>query len=101
MSQSSQDTRDFANMQHFVARSSGMRHYAPAVNAMPNAIMCSCMRDHDTGIQSCACSPMMTSDMMFAPDQIGRGVSQTIRQSTPAERSEVKRRQRIIAQSIA
>jgi len=96
-----QSDRDFANVRHFVARSSGMRYYAPSMYAPPNAIKCSCWVDKQTGIQSCACAPMMTSDMLFAREQVGGGVRQTIRFSSPCERSAAKYRQRIMAQSTA
>ena len=98
---STSDNRDLASMRHFMARSSGIRAYAPSIYKSPGNAMCDCFIDPTTGQSHCVCSAMITTDMAFAPDKMAHVMNPQVRFASPCERAAIKRRQAFIAKSMA
>jgi len=102
-SQKTIDDRDFANVTRAIASASGRRSFIPEYIAYPSTVQCECRYDPVSRTRSCVCGPVVTADILFGSDDdraSHRRVPRVI-VSSPCERSEAKKKQRIIAQSIA
>ncbi len=101
MSTSSADSRDYANIQRFLARSQGRRAYAPSIARAPGNALCDCYVDPTSGRSYCVCSAIITTDMPFAPDVMSAATAPRIRFASPCERSALARQRAFIAKSMA
>lgn len=101
MSQSTADERDFSNLRHFISRSNGKQVYSPGSREISPYSSC------PAGAQYCAQNAsrlntaQITSDMAFAPDKFAQIQNPRAHFATPRERAQLKRRQAIIAKSLA
>lgn len=99
--QSTSDDRDARNMRQFVTRANGLRSWAPAPPVSQSGAICDCAIDPRTGRSYCICAPIMTTDMAFAQEDTRIRLRPATRMATPCERAALKRRQMVIAKSMA